>query len=205
MSRRQPADEDLLFDLPLDTTPAAPPPAPEEIEQPGLPLEERPPAEPAAAEELVSVVEEGAPPVAPTRRHAAGHPPAATLGQRLIAGLADLGVCSGVLVILLLVLLALGVRPVAADWPAALLFLLTFSFLYAVLPLAFWGRTPGMALAGLRKSSRDGRPLSFRQAILTWLGTVLTVALVGLPLLMAVGGRSLSDLIAGSMTRHQPH
>ena len=85
-----------------------------------------------------------------------------------------------------------------------MVFLLAFSFLYSVLPLAFWGRTPGMSLAGLRKSAKDGGPLTFRQAILTWFGSVLTVALAGLPLLLAVGGRSLGDLIGGSVTRHQP-
>jgi uncharacterized RDD family membrane protein YckC len=104
-------------------------------------------------------------------------------------------------VVLLAALLAQGLRPELSDWPAGVLFLLTFSFLYSVLPLAFWGRTPGMTLAGLRTSSGDGRPLSFRQAVLNWLGSVLTVALAGLPLLLALGGRSLSDLISGAVTR----
>ena len=44
-----------------------------------------------------------------------------------------------------------------------------------------------MALAGLRTTGLDGRPLTFRQAALKWLGSVLTVALVGLPLLLALG------------------
>ncbi len=106
------------------------------------------------------------------------------------------------MVLLLVALLAQGVRPAISDWPAGLVFLLTFSFLYAVLPLAFWGRTPGMALAGLRGTSTDGRPMSFRQAVLRWLGSVLTLALAGLPLLLlALGGRSLSDLLSGSTTR----
>ncbi len=118
----------------------------------------------------------------------------------MAAGLTDLGVCAAVAVVLLVALLAQGVRPVLADWPAGALFLLTFSFLYSVLPLAFWGRTPGMALAGLRTSSADGRPLTFRQSVLNWLGGVLTLALAGLPLLLALGGRSLSDLISGART-----
>ncbi len=112
-----------------------------------------------------------------------------------------MGVCLGVLVVLLVALLAQGLRPTPAEWPAGLVFLLTFSFLYAVLPLAFWGRTPGMTLAGLRATSRDGRPMTFRQAVLKWLGSALTVALAGLPLLLALGGASLSDLISGSRTR----
>jgi len=184
MSRKRPAEDSLLFDLPLERTPAGPAPA-EEVEQTALPL---------AQEEDPDAVETA-------RSRPTGSPTAATLRQRATAGLTDLGACAAVLVVLLVALLAQGVRPAPADWPAGTLFLLTFSFLYAVLPLAFWGRTPGMALAGLRTSSTDGRPLTFRQAVLSWLGSVLTVALAGLPLLLALGGRSLSDLISGSVTR----
>ncbi len=195
MSRRQPAEEGLLFDLPLETTPAEPAPA-EEIEQPALPLaeEEAPDAakSPTPASPMVDP---------PARSRPGRSPTTATLGQRATAGLTDLGVCIAVAVVLLVALLALGVKPGLADWPAGALFLLTFSFLYAVLPLAFWGRTPGMALAGLQTSSTDGRRLTFRQAVLAWLGSVLTVALAGLPLLLALGGRSFSDLISGSETR----
>ena len=148
-----------------------------------------------------SHVDEPPPPSGPGPRHQAGAQAGATLGQRAGAGIADLGVCVAVAVVLFVALLAQGVQPELSDWPAGVLFLLTFSFLYAVLPLAFWGRTPGMALSGVRSSGRDGRPLTFRQAVLTWLGAVLTVALAGLPLLLALGGRSLSDLISGSVTR----
>ncbi len=198
MSRRRPAEEDLLFDLPLERAPAEPAPA-EQIEQPALPLEDR--------ERLpTDAVRPEPPPEEPpsAASHPTGGPTAATLRQRAIAGLTDLGVCAAVLLVLLAALLAQGLRPGLAEWPAGLVFLLAFSFLYAVLPLAFWGRTPGMALAGLRKSGKDSRPLTFRQAILTWFGSVMTVALAGLPLLCALGGRSLSDLISGSVTRHPP-
>jgi len=199
MSRRRQAEGDLLFDLPLDRTPAAPV---EAVEQSTLPL----------AEEVADLPEEASldifddeqavsepPPVSdprPPRK-----PAAVTLGLRAAAGLTDLGFCGAVMVLLVIALLAQGVRPEVADWPAGVVFLLSFSFLYAVLPLAFWGRTPGMALVGLRASSADGRPLSFRQAVLKWLGSVLTVGLAGVPLLLALGGRSLSDLLSGSMTR----
>ena len=132
-----------------------------------------------------------------------GKPSPARLRQRLVAGLTDLGVCAAVVVVLLVTLLAQGIRPGLADWPAGLTFLLAFSFLYAVLPLAFWGRTPGMTLAALKASAREGGPMTFRQAVLKWLGLALTVALAGLPLLLALGGRrSLSDLLAGAVTRH---
>ena len=201
MSRRQPAEESLLFDLPLDRKPAPPGPQPapaeKEIEQPALPLatsEPAPAADDTPPEEAAGQTEKAKP-----RRAKATA--VATLRLRATAGLTDLGVCLAVVVVLLVALLAQGLRPELSDWPAGALFLLTFSFLYSVLPLAFWGRTPGMALAGIRTSSADGRPLSFRQAMLNWLGSVLTVALAGLPLLLALGGRSLSDLISGAVTR----
>ena len=204
MSRRRPAEEGLLFDLPLDRTPTA---SVEAAEQSALPLAEE------AGEETAEFPQEAAldifedepaatelPPVIDQRP--LSKPAVVTLRLRAAAGLADLGVCAAVMVVLLVTLLAQGVRPAVSDWPAGAVFLLTFSFLYAVLPLAFWGRTPGMALAGLRASSTDGRPLTFRQAVLKWLGSVLTVVLAGLPLLLALGGgRSLSDLLSGSMTR----
>lgn len=199
MSRRQPAEESLLFDLPLDRKPATPEPAPveEEVEQPALPLAASEPA-PAADDVPREPATRQANRAQPAR---ATEPDAATLRLRAAAGLTDLGVCIAIVVVLLVALLAQGLRPELSDWPAGALFLLTFSFLYSVLPLAFWGRTPGMTLAGLRTSSADGRPLSFRQAVLNWLGSVLTVALAGLPLLLALGGRSLSDLISGAVTR----
>lgn len=212
MSRRRPAEESLLFDLPLEKPPAAEPepaaePAPaEEVDQPPLPLADEPELAPETpAREAVipdSHVDEpsAATPAAP-RGRPPGEPTTATLRLRAAAGIADLGVCAAVLVVLLVALLAQGVRPTVADWPAGVVFLLSFSFIYAVLPLAFWGRTPGMALSGLRSMSKDGRPLTFHQAVLSWLGGALTVALAGLPLLLALAGRSLSDLLSGSVTR----
>ncbi len=205
MSRRRPAEEGLLFDLPLDRRPIEPA-ATEAVEQPALPLvEEEVPDVPDLPQEAALDTRDDKPPpveVSPaSNRRPDDKPAAVTLRLRAAAGLTDLGVCAAVMVVLLVALLAQGVRPGVSDWPAGALFLLTFSFLYAVMPLAFWGRTPGMALAGLQTTSTDGRPLTFRQAILNWLGSVLTVALAGLPLLLALGGRSLSDLISGAMTR----
>lgn len=210
MSRRQPAEESLLFDLPLDRTPtAAPEPAAPavvaESEQPGLPLKS--PAEAEVGEEAAgrspadqSPADDGPPAgVRPIEERPPGR--LAMLRLRAIGGVIDLAVLAAVLIVLLVLLLTQGVRPGLDDWPAGALFLLTFSFLYSVLPLAFWGQTPGMALANLRASTVDGRPLTFRQAVSSWLGSVLTVALGGLPLLLALGGRSLSDRISGSITR----
>ena len=215
MARRQPAEEDLLFDLPLErrpaeraTAPDAEPRAAEEepIEQPPLPLTDEPIVEVTELEGEEATVtlpaeEEVDATPARRRRWVRHETPRATLRPRLVAGLTDVGVCAGVLVVLLVALLAQGIRPGLADWPAGAVFLLSFSFLYSVLPLAFWGRTPGMTLAALRATGRDGGPLTFRQAALRWLASVLTVALAGVPLLLAVGGRrSLSDLISGSRT-----
>ena len=82
-----------------------------------------------------------------------------------------------------------------------LLFFLPFSFLYQVFPLAFWGRTPGMARTGLVARGRDGRSLTFGQAGLRWLASVLTVLLLGLPVLSTqLTGRSLADRISDSQT-----
>ncbi len=68
----------------------------------------------------------------------------------------------------------MGVRPSLADWPAFALFLLSFSFLYTVVPLAFWGHTLGMAWGGLTSRNRDGEPLTFDQTARRWLGGILT-------------------------------
>ena len=87
-----------------------------------------------------------------------------------------------------------------ADWPALALFLLSFSFLYTVVPLAFWGHTLGMAWAGLTARNRDGEPLTFDQTARRWLGGLLTLAILGLPLLVTGDRRSLTDLLSGSAT-----
>jgi len=124
----------------------------------------------------------------------------ASRGSRIAAGLADVVVHAAVGVMALFGCRALGVRPDLSAAPAFAVFLLAFSFLYVVLPLAFWGHTPGMAWAGITSRNRDGEPLNFDQTARRWLGAVLTLALVGLPLLLSIGGRSLTDWISGSAT-----
>jgi uncharacterized RDD family membrane protein YckC len=94
----------------------------------------------------------------------------------------------------------MDVRPALADWPALAVLLFSFSFLYTVLPLAFWGHTPGMAWAGLSARNRDGEPLTLDQTVRRWLGAVLTFSTLGLPLLFLIGGRSLTDFVSGSVT-----
>ncbi|HEY4588452.1 MAG TPA: RDD family protein [Thermoanaerobaculia bacterium] len=120
--------------------------------------------------------------------------------RRLAAGVADLIVHAAVGVLALLGCRWLEVRPEIHEWPAFAAFLLVFSFLYTVLPLAFWGHTPGMAWAAITSRNRDGEPLTFDQTVRRWLGALLTLALVGLPLLLAFGGRTLTDWISGSAT-----
>jgi uncharacterized RDD family membrane protein YckC len=69
-----------------------------------------------------------------------------------------------------------------------------------VLPLAFWGHTLGMAWAGITSRSRDGEPLTFDQTARRWIGGILTVAALGLPLLATGDRRSLTDAVSGSAT-----
>jgi uncharacterized RDD family membrane protein YckC len=119
-------------------------------------------------------------------------------GERFAAGGADLLMHAVLLVAALLGVRALGVRPSLTVWPAFALLLLPFSFLYTVLPLAFWGHTLGMAWRGITSRNRDGEPLTFDQTVRRWLGAIVTMAALGLPLLVMGGRRSLTDVISGS-------
>jgi uncharacterized RDD family membrane protein YckC len=122
------------------------------------------------------------------------------IGRRAAAGAADLLVHVAVAVLALAGCRTLGVMPAVADWPAFGVFLLSFSFLYTVVPLAFWGHTLGMTWAGLTAESTGGEPLSFDQTARRWLGALLTLATAGLALLVALHGRSLADRLSGSRT-----
>ena len=197
-------DEPTLFDLPLDPEAAA-----AEKRAPRAPREERPHAAPAptlplfmpaAAEEPVPVPPRGR---GGERAVAAAASAPSTLPadrrSRLLAGLADLLVHAAVGVAAAVGALLLGARPEPAHWPAFALFLLTFSFLYSVVPLAFWGQTLGMAWTGLLAVNADGQPLAFEQTGLRWLGGLLTCATLGLPLVLA-RRRSLADWLSRSVT-----
>lgn len=187
---QEPADEPLLFDLPLE---------PERVERKRAPRSQPAPA-PAPdlsfdEPDLASILDD-----TDSGIQTDSDPGRAGVGSRLAAGAADLLVHAAVGVGVLLGTRSMGIKPVLADWPALALFLLSFSFLYTVVPLAFWGHTPGMAFAGLDARSRDGEPLAFDQTARRWLGGVLTSLLLGLPLLLALGGRSLGDLLSSSET-----
>jgi uncharacterized RDD family membrane protein YckC len=200
MPRPEQPDEPLLFDLPLDVSerpersrppaaerkrpvPQTPPPRPEPVRpiEEELAGEDFEPLEAAEAEETESGARNGA-------------------GSRIAAGGADLLVHVAVLVVALVGTRMMGVRPVLADWPALGSFLLAFSFLYIVVPLAFWGHTLGMAWAGLVARNQDGEPLTFDQTARRWLGGLLTLGFLGFPLLLTGTSRSLTDWLSGSAT-----
>lgn len=120
--------------------------------------------------------------------------------DRLYGGLVDLGVQVGAVALAAFLSRVLGVPVRPDDWPPLLVLGLVFSFLYWFIPLAFWGHTPGMAWVGHTARSLDGEPLTFSQTALRWLGSLLTLSLAGLPLLLALGGRSLTDRLSESRT-----
>lgn len=218
MSRRAPDDELSLFDLPLgegreEEAPSrrerAAPRSREEWDapaEPELPLF-RAPAEPTAVLEPPRAPREFPRPLGLPK--AAAPPPVeapaaffqATVGARLVAGLADFAVHLLLVLGLLFGLRALGVELQVGDIPALVAFVLVFSFLYYAIPLAFWGRTPGMRWAHLVARAEDGGGLTFGETARRWAGTLLTFALLGLPLLFSFGGRrSLADRVSQSRT-----
>ncbi len=67
-------------------------------------------------------------------------------------------------------------------WAAA--FAADLSFFATVFPLILFGRTVGMALAGLSaRESGAGRRLNLAESCRRWLGTLVTAVTLGLPLL----------------------
>jgi uncharacterized RDD family membrane protein YckC len=192
--RHEDSEDQLLFDLPLGPV-AATPSRPEPKRAPARSTMKAAPAPPPAL--IVRDEDEDDQETDLPEASAAAR---AGLGSRLAAGSADLLVHAAVLMIALIGTRLLGVRATLADAPALGVFLLAFSFLYTIVPLAFWGHTLGMAWTGLISQNRDGEPLTFGQTARRWLGGVLTLAAAGLPLLLALGGRSLADLLSGSVT-----
>lgn len=189
-------DEPLLFDLPLDDPTAV-------VQQPAGDGED----DPSQAELFGAEPAESAStpdPARPSPPPAPAQPVVASTAARLVSGGADLLLHGGVLAGVLLGLWAMEVAPRLEYWPAFLVLLLAFSFLYHVVCLAFWGQTAGMACCHLFSRDRLQRPLSFRQASLRWMGSLMTLVLAGVPLLLGLAGASLSDLVSGSVTlRHQ--
>ena len=160
--------------------------------------------EPAAAESPEPAADSAA--EAPTergtraRRATDGAAGEAGLRDRLLAGLADLAVQLVMLGLAVTATHALAVTVTIDDWMPFGVLMLVFSFLYWVVPLAFWGQTPGMAWVGHTARTLSDEPLTFAQTFLRWVGALLTLALAGLPLLLALTGRSLTDRISDSKT-----
>lgn len=130
-------------------------------------------------------------------------PETAELGARFRATCGDLAVLAAAGLAA-----AVGARalsaPVGGEQLAPLLlFVVAFSFVYAVVPLAFWGGTPGMIWAGLIARTPSSEPLSFGQSVLRWLAGWATFGLLGLPGLLALTGRSLVDRLSASATYRQ--
>jgi len=197
-----------LFDLPLGAPPPAPPPAPEVAARPGAPA---PPArtlplfddEPARAPSPEIVAGPGAEAARRGRPVPVPRPPELRrphLRRRLISAAGNFVILAASGVVAGFGAAAMGATLSTAAAPALALFLLSFSFLYSVVPLAFWGSTPGMSWAGLVARNGTTEPLAFGQTVWRWLAGWLVVATAGLLGLVALSGRSLADRLSGSST-----
>jgi uncharacterized RDD family membrane protein YckC len=128
----------------------------------------------------------------------------APLLRRMRAAFGDLAILLAVGAVAAAGATLIGAELGLHSLPALLVFLLSFSFLYCVVSLAFWGQTPGMAWSGLIARTEETEPLSFGQTAMRWLGHWLTWALLGLPGLLALTGRSLADRLSRSSTYETP-
>ena len=136
----------------------------------------------------------------PKDLEASEDPRPAPFNERLLTSVVDLAVHLAVLGVTAAAVLLMGLRLTTASIFPFLALGLVFSFLYWFIPLAFWGRTPGMAWVGHTALGLDEEPLTFSQTALRWIGALLTLAFAGLPLLLAFKGRSLSDRLSESQT-----
>lgn len=126
----------------------------------------------------------------------------ASLPDRAIGAAAD--VAMSILVVVVALLAAFAARdrtPRISGLGWAALFTLTVSFFAVVVPLILFGRTVGMALAGLvAKDEGGGRRLTPTQAVRRWAGTLITLAGAGLPLLWSLrdaGAPTPADRLSG--------
>ena len=111
----------------------------------------------------------------------AAHPtmPTAAIPLRLRAACGDLAILLAAGAVAAVGATLLGAHLGVESLPALIVFLLSFSFLYCVVSLAFWGQTPGMAWSGLVARSEETEPLSFGQTALRWLGHWLKSGMCG--------------------------
>jgi uncharacterized RDD family membrane protein YckC len=182
MKRSGPPPGDLL-NLPLTDAPASSEPLDERLEaQDLLPFD--------VVDSGDRFEEDVVLPLAPPRK--------AGFGRRLKAGLLDIAVIAAVLAVATFAAWALGATPTLARLPGLLLFTVSFSFLYTIVPLTFWSRTPGMSASDLVARAGSDTPLTIQQAIKRWLGGAVTLLLCGLPALLILTGRSVGDRFSHS-------
>ena len=223
MTRRDRSDADsgqLLFDLPLEPPDRPAPPKLSEIVPelaPREPVRARPGVEQATEVAAQPELQQELPSFSDTdssdedlrgsysraldsQTVGSREPIIAHLWPRILSSGADLLVHAGALAAVALGIQFMTVEPRLEHWPSYLAFMTAFSYLYTVVALAFWGQTAGMAWFGLAARESPQFPLSFAQATIRWLAGLITLALAGLPLLLALGGSSLSDRMSRSKT-----
>jgi hypothetical protein len=78
-------------------------------------------------------------------------------------------------------------------------FAIYLSFFATVIPLALFGKTIGMALTGLTARGDSEAPLTMSESSRRWLGTLIALAGLGVPLLIGrePGLPSMADRLAG--------
>ena len=128
--------------------------------------------------------------------------PAASLALRTMAATADLAAA-----VLGVSLPIVGAAVLRGRWPTAsglvwaAAFAMTLSFTASVAGLFLFGRTVGMALAGLSvRPDGSGRRPTAGQAACRWLGTALAAATLGVPLLLTMSDTespTLADRFSG--------
>jgi uncharacterized RDD family membrane protein YckC len=127
--------------------------------------------------------------------------------SRLVAFMVDAGTLWG-LYLLGQLFLNVAAKLVTGDsfnltndrW-AAFAVLTAWEFLYFAYQWGVSGKTLGMALLGLQVVTREGGPISWRQAIYRTLGLALTLLTLGIGFLGIVfqrERRALNDFIAGT-------
>jgi len=114
--------------------------------------------------------------------------PGAPLSTRSVAFAADLaGTSLAVTLAVIAARAAAGRSPALSGLAWAAAFGVVYSFVSVVLPLALFGRTVGMSLAGLSaRPGPSGRRLTAAEAARRWAGTALSAAGLGLPLLWTI-------------------
>jgi RDD family len=133
---------------------------------------------------------------------------AAPLSPRLLAGFGDLFLAVLVAGIGIFAAYARnGAVPTLTTAVWATAFALYFSFIVSTLTLTLFGRTPGMALADLTARDEEGRLPAAGPAALRWAVSVLTAALLFLPLVAILFDeerRTPADRASGRSLRHEP-